>query len=52
MTRTDFARVSGRHRWSLPATSTDTAASWLARELVTPLATAAVLVLLAYALAL
>lgn len=52
MTRADFARVSGRYRWRLQPVATDTAGAWLMREAVTPLATAAVLVLLAYAVAL
>lgn len=52
MTRADFARVSGRYRWRSQPVATDTAAAWLMREAVTPLATAAVLVLLAYAVAL
>lgn len=52
MIRADFARVSGRYRWRHQPVASDTAASWLMREAVTPLATAAVLVLLAYAVAL
>jgi hypothetical protein len=52
VTRADFARVSGRYRWRSQPVATDTAAAWLMREAVTPLATAAVLVLLAYAVAL
>lgn len=57
MTRADFARVSGRHlrenlRGNLRGNHYDTAGAWLMREAVTPLATAAVLVLLAYAVAL
>lgn len=52
MTRADFARVSGRYRWRHQPVASDTAAAWLVREAVTPLATAAVLVLLAYAVAL
>lgn len=57
MTRADFARVSGRYlrgnlRGDLRGNHDDTAAAWLMREAVMPLATAAVLVLLAYAVTL
>lgn len=57
MTRADFARVSGRYlrgnlQGNLRGNHDDTATAWLMREAVMPLATAAVLVLLAYAVAL